>query len=95
MGDERFTRWWTRFLRLSASPGAAVAMTRANCEIDIRHVLPTIQVPTLVVHAKDDRRAEIGHGAISPRRFPGRSLVEIDSDDHLPWLVGAEEILQS
>ena len=95
VGDERFTRWWTRFLRLSASPGAAVAMTRANCEIDIRHVLPTIQVPTLVVHAKGDRTCEIGHGRYLAEKISGAKLVEIDSDDHLPWLVGGEDILQS
>ncbi len=95
VGDERFTQWWTRFLRMSASPGAAVAMTRANNEIDIRHVLPTIQVPTLVVHAKGDRTCEIGHGRYIAENIPGAKFVEIDSDDHLPWLAGAEEILLS
>lgn len=95
VGDERFTQWWTRFLRMSASPGAAVAMTRANNEIDIRHVLPTIQVPTLVVHAKGDRTCEIGHGRYIAENIPGAKFVEIDSNDHLPWLEGAEEILLS
>lgn len=95
VGDERFTQWWTRFLRMSASPGAAVAMTRANNEIDIRHVLPTIQVPTLVVHAKGDRTCEIGHGRYIAENIPGAKFVEIDSNDHLPWLAGSEEILLS
>jgi pimeloyl-ACP methyl ester carboxylesterase len=95
VGDERFTTWWTRYLRMSASPGAAVAMTRANNDIDIRHVLPTIQVPTLVVHARGDRTVEIGHGRYIAENIPGAKFVEIDSDDHLPWLVGAEDILQS
>lgn len=95
VGDERFTRWWTRYLRMSASPGAAVAMTRANNDIDIRHVLPTIQVPTLVIHAKGDRTCEIGMGRHLADNIPGAKLIEIESDDHLPWLVGAEEILQA
>lgn len=95
VGDERFMQWWTRYLRMSASPGAAVAMTRANNEIDIRHVLPTIQVPTLVVHARGDRTVEIGAGRYIAENIPGAKFVEIDSDDHLPWLVGAEDILQS
>jgi class 3 adenylate cyclase len=95
VGDERFSRWWMRYLRMSASPGAAVALTRANCEIDIRHVLPSIQVPTLIVHATGDRTCEIGHGRYLAETIPGAKFVEIDSDDHLPWLVGAEAILQS
>ena len=95
VGDERFTTWWTRYLRMSASPGAAVAMTRANNEIDIRHVLPTIQVPTLVLHARGDRTVEIGHGRYIADNIPGAKFVEIDSDDHLPWLVGAEDVLRS
>jgi len=95
VGDEFFTRWWTRFLRMSASPGAAVALTRANDEIDIRHVLPAIQVPVLIVHAKGDRTVEVGNGRYLAENIPGAKLIEIDSDDHLPWLVGAEDILQS
>lgn len=95
VGDKHFTRWWTRFLRMSASPSAAVAMTRANNEIDIRHVLPTIQVPTLILHARGDRTCEIGHGRYIAENIPGAKFIEIDSDDHLPWLEGADEILRS
>ena len=43
--DERFRQWWGRMLRMSASPAAAVALTRANWQIDVRHVLPSIRVP--------------------------------------------------
>ena len=94
VGDERFTRWWTRYLRMSASPGAAVAMTRANNEIDIRHVLPSVTVPTLIVHAKGDRTCEIGHGRFLAENISGARFVEIESDDHLPWLKGADTILR-
>jgi len=80
---------------MGASPGAAVAMSLANTEIDIRHVLPTIQVPTLIVHARGDNTCEIGHGRYLAENIPGAKFVEIDSPDHLPWLVGAEDILQS
>lgn len=94
IGDELFTRWWTRFLRMSASPGTAVAMTHANMQIDIRHFLPAIQVPVLVIHARGDRTIEFEHGRYLAEHIPGAKLVEIDSEDHLPWLVGTEHILR-
>ena len=53
--DERFREWWATYLRMSASPGAAFALTRMNGEVDVRHVLPTISAPTLVVHRTGDR----------------------------------------
>lgn len=95
VGDARFASWWTRFLRMGASPGAAAALTRANSEIDVRHVLPTIQVPALVLHAKGDRVIEVGEGRHIADNIPGAKFIEIDSDDHLPWLVGADDILRS
>lgn len=49
--DERFRQWWARFLRMSASPAGAVALLRMNWQIDVRHVPPTIRVPTLILHS--------------------------------------------
>ena len=54
-GDAAFRAWWSAYLRMGASPGAAVALTRMNAEIDIRDVLPSIRVPTLVMHRTGDR----------------------------------------
>ncbi len=48
--DEPFRQWWARFERLAASPGAAMAVLRMNSEINVRAVLPTVHVPTLVAH---------------------------------------------
>jgi hypothetical protein len=53
-----------RLLRLSASPGDAIARDRAMEETDIRHILPTVQVPTLVLHRTHDRRS---WSNVSPR----------------------------
>jgi pimeloyl-ACP methyl ester carboxylesterase len=49
--DMRFRQWWARYLRMSTSPAAAVALSAMNAEIDIRHILPTIRVPTLILHS--------------------------------------------
>jgi len=46
LSDERFKKWWARFERLGASPSAAVALMRMNSEIDVRHILPAIRVPS-------------------------------------------------
>ena len=53
--DPAFRDWWASFLRMGASPAAAIALTRMNAEIDVRHILPTIRVPTLVLHRTGDR----------------------------------------
>ena len=53
--DRRFRDWWSTYLRMSASPGAATALVQMNMEIDIRHILPAIRVPTLIIHRMGDR----------------------------------------
>src|SRR4051812_22418488 len=52
--DKDALRAWARWGRRGASPSAAIALTRVNWEIDIRHVLPAIRVPTLIFHRNGD-----------------------------------------
>src|SRR5206468_2109941 len=52
--DEEVRRWWRRLVLTSASPGAAVALWRMNAEIDARHTLASIRVPTLVLYRVED-----------------------------------------
>ena len=61
-GDPAFRDWWSSYLRMGASPAAAVALTRMNAQIDIRHILPTVRVPTLVVHRTGDRCLRVEEG---------------------------------
>jgi pimeloyl-ACP methyl ester carboxylesterase len=91
--DQRFRQWWSHYLRVSCSPSAVVALSKANAEIDIRHILPSIRVPTLVLHCSGDRAMEVGHSRYLASRIPGAKLVIIDSDDHLPPASGAAEII--
>jgi class 3 adenylate cyclase len=91
--DARFGEWWGRMLRLSASPSAAAALMRMNNEIDIRHVLPAIRVPTLIVHNKDDRLIPAAAGRYMAERIADARYVELDGQDHLPWVGNAEAIL--
>lgn len=90
--DEAFSRWWARFLRMSASPGAAAALLDINRELDLRHVLPAIRVPTLVLHAVGDQTIDVRYGRYMAARIPGARYVELPGADHLPWLSDAEAI---
>jgi class 3 adenylate cyclase len=84
-GDERFARWWSTYLRLGSSPGAAVALARMNSEIDIRDVLPAVRLPTLLLHRTGDRRVAVDEARWIAGRIPEARLVELPGEDHLPW----------
>jgi pimeloyl-ACP methyl ester carboxylesterase/DNA-binding winged helix-turn-helix (wHTH) protein len=88
--DPAFRTWWSSYLRMGASPGAALALTRMNAEIDIRGILPSIRVPTLVLHRRHDRCLKIEEGRYVASRIPGARFVELSGEDHLPF-VGEQE----
>jgi pimeloyl-ACP methyl ester carboxylesterase len=83
--DEAFKRRAVAYLRRSASPGAAVALLRMNSQIDVREVLPTIRVPTLVLQRVDDRDVNVEEGRWIARQIPGAKYVELPGDEHLIW----------
>jgi len=91
--DPIFRQWWARFLRLSASPAAAIALTRMNSEIDIRKILPTIRVPTLIIHAENDSLLSVNGGHYLSENIPGATFEMIPAEDHLPWVGCADMIL--
>ncbi len=91
--DPGFRDWWAAYLRRGASPGAAVALTRMNTEIDIRHVLPTVRVPTLVVHRTGDECLKVEEGRYLAENIPGAKFVELPGIDHLPFVGAQDEIL--
>jgi len=93
LDDERFRTWWATYLRMSASPGAAYALTLMNGEIDVRHALPTVGVPTLIVHRAGDRSLPVEGSRYMADRIQGAKLVEVPGDDHLPWIGDQDEIL--
>jgi class 3 adenylate cyclase len=81
------------YFRASASPGAAAAIMQMNREIDVRHVLSTIGVPTLVLHRMKDHVLNVEHARYMAARIPGARLVELSGDDHTPWLGDREAML--
>jgi pimeloyl-ACP methyl ester carboxylesterase/class 3 adenylate cyclase len=91
--DPAFRDWWATYLRMGASPGAAVALTQMNAEIDVRQVLPTIRVPTLVLHRTADRCLTVEEGRYVAGRIPGAKYVELPGADHLPFVGDQDSLL--
>ncbi len=91
--DEKFRDWWATYLRMGASPGAAVALTQMNAEIDIRQVLPTIRVPSLVIHRSGDLCLKVEEGRFLASQISGCKYVELAGIDHLPFVGEQAEIL--
>jgi DNA-binding winged helix-turn-helix (wHTH) protein/pimeloyl-ACP methyl ester carboxylesterase/class 3 adenylate cyclase len=91
--DPAFREWWAEYLRMGASPGAAVALTKMNAEIDVRHVLPTVRVPTLVIHNKGDLCLKVEEGRYVASRIPGARFVELPGSDHLPFFEGQDAVV--
>ncbi|HEV8169180.1 MAG TPA: alpha/beta fold hydrolase [Pyrinomonadaceae bacterium] len=91
--DPEFRDWWATYLRMGASPGAAVALTQMNAEIDVRNVLPSIRVPSLVIHRSDDQCLKVEEGRFVAQRIPGAKFVELPGNDHLPFVGDQEAIL--
>jgi pimeloyl-ACP methyl ester carboxylesterase len=85
-GDEPFRERLAAYFRRSASPGAAAALIRMNTQIDVRAVLPTITVPTLVLHRTGDRDVQVDEGRWIASQIPGARFVELAGEDHLPWV---------
>jgi class 3 adenylate cyclase len=82
--DEPFVRNLEQYLRRSASPGAAAALLRMNSFIDVRDVLPTIRVPTLVLHRTGDHDVDVAEGRYLASKIPGAAFVELPGDHH--WI---------
>ncbi|HXW85108.1 MAG TPA: alpha/beta fold hydrolase [Candidatus Binataceae bacterium] len=81
--DETFLRWFGKLERATASPGAIVALMRANYEIDVRPTLPTIHLPTLILHRVGDKTVPVEEGRYLAQHIGGAKYVELPGDDHL------------
>lgn len=86
VGDPEFLNWWGKFERLGATPGSAVALMKMNSRIDISDVLPTIQVPTLVLHVANDVLIDPQAGRDLAAQIPGAQHIELPGSDHLPFV---------
>jgi pimeloyl-ACP methyl ester carboxylesterase/plasmid stabilization system protein ParE len=92
-GDDELRRWWARLQRVAASPGMVRNIFALYPQLDIRDVLPAIQVPTLVLHRRDDRMVALEMGRYLADRIRGAKFVEVDGTDHLFFTGDADSVL--
>jgi class 3 adenylate cyclase len=82
-----------RFERFAASPGVARAFFRLIAQYDVREILPSVRVPTLVLHRAGDRYIRVDHGRYLAERIPGAHLVELPGEDHYPFYGDMESVV--
>ena len=80
------------YLRHGASPGMLEALLRMNRDIDIRHVLPAVRVPTIVLHGADDEVLPTEAARYLADRIPGARFVEMPDVGHLAMGGAADRI---
>ena len=85
LADRSLADQYLRYERQSASPGAAKAMMSALYESDVRHVLPAIRVPTLVMSHAEGARIGPAHGRYIAERIPGARFVELPGSENYLW----------
>jgi pimeloyl-ACP methyl ester carboxylesterase len=83
--DDEEAKAFANMVRFGSSPGALEALHRMNKEIDIRHVLPAVRVPTLVMHGSEDKVVPIEVARYVASRIPSARLVEISGAGHLAF----------
>jgi pimeloyl-ACP methyl ester carboxylesterase len=91
--DQGLVSWLTGYTRRAASPGAAMALSRMNRQIDVRHVLPAIHMPALVMARSDDPDFHVESTRQMAEAIPGARLVEFPGSDHFFWVGNQEELL--
>lgn len=93
--DPQARAWWAGLLRAASSPGGIWAVLEALRDTDVRHLLPRVSVPTLVLHRRDDRAVRIAAGRDMARQITGAQFVELDGNDHWFFAGGQQPALDA
>jgi len=91
--DPQALEFNARMERSAASPSMVLQIFEMFLDIDVRAVLPTIHVPTLVLHRRGDRVVNRRAGEELAARIPGARYLELPGIDHLPWAGDSEAVL--
>jgi class 3 adenylate cyclase len=83
--DPRFADWWTRFERAAVSPAMARKLVAFNMDTDLRAVLPSVRVPTLVLHQSDNSLVPVALGRETAGLIPGARFMEFPGTDVYGW----------
>lgn len=90
--DPGIVEWSARAEQEGASPGAALDLLEMNLRIDVRAILPTVGVPTVVLHSKQDRLFPVENSRYLAAHIPGARLVEVESGDHALLFEGEDDL---
>jgi class 3 adenylate cyclase len=93
VGDERFRAWYTRSVRFLGGPDQMAHMTRATLEADVRPLLASVSVPTLVLHREGDPLFAVGAGQYLAEHIPNAKFVVLPGDDHLFFVGDTDTIV--
>ena len=85
----------TRYLRIGGSLATHVALARMNMAIDVRDVLGTVRIPTLVVHCARDPWVSAAQGRYIAERISASTYIELDCDMHVPAEADAPTIVDA
>ncbi len=91
-GDPRKRRWWARWERLGASPGAAIAHLAVLARLDVTAIAGLVRVPTVVIHRTGDRVVPVEASRYLAVLIPGATLIEHPGDDHLIMIGDADRV---
>ncbi|TMC75332.1 MAG: adenylate/guanylate cyclase domain-containing protein [Chloroflexi bacterium] len=91
--DERYRQWWARYQRMGSSPGRSTTMARLVFAVDVRNVLSTIHVPTLVIHRKDFRFFPVELGRYLAEHIANAKYVELPGADGFVYLGDTDAVL--
>ena len=91
--DKRYRNWWARYQRMSASPGTSTLMARLIFSMDVRRVLGTIQVPTLVIQRRELPMVGVEHGRYLAEHIPNAHYAELPGSDYFVYLGNSDSIL--
>ena len=91
--DPAFLKQMGKLERMAMSPGTAKKLFRISYETDVRHVLPSVRVPTLVLHRLGDQVVSIERSRYIADNIPNAKYVELPGDDHIPWIGDQQRLL--
>jgi class 3 adenylate cyclase/pimeloyl-ACP methyl ester carboxylesterase len=92
--DPALVAWFARMQRLAASPGEARVITKAMVDVDVRHLLPRIRVPTLVMHRPNELVWDVRHSHYLAANIQGARYVELEGIDSFPFIGDSDAIVE-
>jgi pimeloyl-ACP methyl ester carboxylesterase len=91
--DAAYRQWFGRLSRMAASPGMAMALLQMNAQLDARAVLPSLDQPVRILHARGDLLVDPGHSQQLAALLPAAELVELPGADHWPFAENADAVV--